>query len=157
MIRLAIFLSFAASAAAQLASEQTAIRNAVGVYVRSIDLADAEMGRKVWAEGAAVSFIHPLGHERGWEQVKRNFYEKLMRDLLDQRKLTVKDLVVRQVGGAALVEFYWDFHALFKKDGKPLRSSGRESQVWEKNRQGQWRIVHIHYSGMPATDVNRGL
>jgi len=30
------------------------------------------------AEREGVSFIHPLGHERGWPQIKANFYQKLM-------------------------------------------------------------------------------
>jgi len=28
-----------------------------------------------------VSFINPAGHEHGWEEIKRNFYEKTMEAL----------------------------------------------------------------------------
>jgi len=55
-----------------------AIKRVLDSYVTSVNAADTTLARQVWAEGQGVSFIHPLGHERGWPQIKTNFYEKLM-------------------------------------------------------------------------------
>jgi ketosteroid isomerase-like protein len=58
-------------------------------------------------------------------------------------------------GDTAWAEFYWDFVAKFRKDGSPLKTQGRETQVYRKDNQG-WRIVHVHYSNMPVTGEREG-
>ena len=102
-----------------------------------------------------MSFIHPLGHERGWEAVKANVYAKLMGETFSERKLAVKDIVVHAYPDMAWAEFYWDFAAKLRSDGTTLTTRGRESQVYRKI-DGRWRLVHLHYSGMPATGERQG-
>lgn len=138
-------------------SNVEAIRNVVAKYTRSVDNADTELAREVWADAEDISFIHPLGHERGWMQIKTNVYEKIMRDLFLTRKLTVRDLAVKLYGDAAVAEFYWVFDAKWRKDGSALRTEGRETQVLRKGVRGTWEIVHIHYSGMAASSPAQGL
>jgi len=48
-----------------------------------------------------------------------------------------------------VAEFYWDFVAKLRKDGSPITTHGRETQVYRKMQDG-WRLVHVHYSGMPV-------
>jgi ketosteroid isomerase-like protein len=100
-------------------------------------------------------FIHPRGHECGWEAVRENFFVKTMGEPFSERKLTVRDVAVRVYGDTAWAEFYWDFAATFRSDGKPLATKGRETQVYHKA-EGGWRIVHVHYSGMPVTGQREG-
>lgn len=69
--------------------------------------------------------------------------------------LTVKDVTVHSYGDTTWAEFYWDFVAKLRKDGTPLTTHGRETQVYRKL-DGQWRLVHVHYSGMPVTGERRG-
>jgi len=57
-------------------------------------------------------------------------------------------------GDSAWAEFYWDFAAKFKKDGSPLTTHGRETQVYRKTADG-WRLVHVHYSGMPVVEKEK--
>jgi len=87
--------------------------------------------------------------------VKANFYENTLREAFSERKLTIKDVVIHAYRDAAWVEFYWDFVAKLRKDGTALTTRGRESQVYRKNK-GRWRLVHVHYSGMPVTGERRG-
>jgi len=54
------------------------------------------------------------------------------------------------------VTFYWDFHATWRKDGSALTSQGREPDVFVKDAGGAWKLLHVHYSGMPTTNLNRG-
>jgi len=100
--------------------------------------------------------IHPAGHERGWEEVKRNIYERIMRDMFTSRNLQIHDLAIQIYGDTALAEFYWDFQASLRESGAPFKTTGRETQVYRKTKQG-WRLVHVHYSGMPVTGNAAGL
>ena len=53
------------------------IKAVIDAYAKSIDDADINLASEIWSSSEEASFIHPRGHERGWEQVKRNFYESL--------------------------------------------------------------------------------
>jgi Xaa-Pro aminopeptidase len=121
----------------------------VARYARSIDSADADLASQIWWDSPDVSFIHPLGHERGLEQIKQNIYQKLMGDTFSERNLSPRDISVHVYGDSAIVEFYWDFVATFRKDGSTITTHGRETQIYGK-KQDAWRLVHVHYSGMPA-------
>jgi ketosteroid isomerase-like protein len=131
------------------------IRQIVAKYARSIDEADTELASQIWLDSTDVSFIHPLGHERGFEQIKEDVYKHLMSDTFSERKLSPRDIAVHVYGDSAWVEFYWDFTAKFRKDGSPVTTHGRETQVYWKTQDG-WRLVHVHYSGMPVTQEREG-
>ena len=47
----------------------------------------------------------------------------------------------------AVAVFYWTFDATFK-NGEVIQTKGRETQVYNKTN-GEWRIVHVHYSHIP--------
>jgi len=131
------------------------IKNLIAKYAQSVDDADTTLGAEIWSDSQDVSFVHPLGHEHGFEQIKQNVYMHLMGDTFSERKLSVHDVSVHVYGDAAWAEFYWDFAARFRKDGSPLATHGRETQIYRKE-QGDWRLVHVHYSGMPATGEGTG-
>ena len=126
------------------------IRGLVAKYARSIDAADTNLAAEVWSQSRDVSFIHPLGHEHGWDGIKRNVYERLMRDNFAARRLSIRDLAVHAYGDAAWAEFYWTFHATWKRDGSPLETNGRETQIYHRATGGRWELVHVHYSALPA-------
>ena len=136
-------------------SEVERIQHLIAQYATSIDGADATLAAEIWSKSPDVTFIHPRGEERGFAQVKENFYVHAMRDTFSERKLTVKNISVHVYGDAAWAQFYWDFAAKLKKDGSALNTKGRETQIYHKE-QGQWRLVHVHYSGMPVTGEARG-
>jgi ketosteroid isomerase-like protein len=138
---------------ASLASDE--IRQMVAKYARSIDEADTGLASQIWLDLPDVSFIHPLGHEHGFEQIKQDVYKHLMGDIFSERKLSPRDIAVHVYGDSAWAEFYWDFNAKFRKDGSPVTTHGRETQVYWKTQDG-WRLVHVHYSGMPATQEKQG-
>jgi Xaa-Pro aminopeptidase len=136
-------------------SESDAIKNLIAKYAKSVDAADTALAAEVWLDSPDVSFIHPLGHEHGFEQIKQNVYKHLMGETFSERKLTVHDVSVHVYGDTAQAEFYWDFGARFRKDGSPLTTHGRETQLYHKE-QGRWRLVHVHYSGMPVIEGRQG-
>src|SRR6266404_7512415 len=58
-------------------ADQNAIRQLVAKYARSVDEADITLAAQVWLDSPEVSFIHPLGHEHGFDQIKQNQAERL--------------------------------------------------------------------------------
>ncbi len=128
--------------------DEAAIRTLVAEYARAVDAADTSLAAAVWASTPDISFIHPRGHEHGWDGVKR-FYEQTMGANFSARRLTIKDLAIHCYGETAWAEFYWDFAATLRKDGSPVETHGRETQIYRKLQDG-WRLVHVHYSAMPV-------
>ena len=133
------------------------IRSAVAKYAKSIDDADTNLAAEVWETSPNVSFLHPGGHEHGWDEVKRNIYEQAMRGMFAERKLSVRDVHVRVYGDAAWADFYWHFVAKLRKDGSQVETWGRETQVYHRGTGGRWALVHVHYSAMPVTGSGGGL
>jgi ketosteroid isomerase-like protein len=78
-----------------------------------------------------------------------------MGGMFSERKLSTHDIAVQMLGDCAIAEFYWDFVAKLRKDGSPLTTHGRETQVYRKTPDG-WRLVHVHYSGMPVAAERQG-
>jgi hypothetical protein len=150
-----------ASAAETVATVQPSaaaeIRSLIGRYVLSIDEANATLGASVWSPTGDVSFIEPRGHERGWDQIAAVFYGRLMGDSFTKRTLRiVGDVNVRLYGDAAIAEFDWDFVAVRRDNRLPVHTTGRESQVYANLPDKGWRLVEVHYSGPPTTEIGRG-
>jgi hypothetical protein len=56
----------------------------------------------------------------------------------------------------AIVEFYWIFDAVYSGENPaPMQTRGRETQVMKKFG-NEWRMVHVHYSGMPVPGERDG-
>lgn len=136
-------------------AEGDEIRRMIAKYAKSVDEADTTLASQIWSDSPEVSFIHPLGHEHGLEQIKQNLYWRLMGDTFSERKLSIHNISAHVYGDTAWAEFYWDFVAKFRKDGSPITTHGRETQVYRKE-QGGWRLMHVHYSGMPITEERKG-
>jgi ketosteroid isomerase-like protein len=122
-------------------------------YARSINEADTLIARSVWAPTSEISFINPQGTEYGWKGVK-NIYARF-KDNFTTRKLSFYDIKYAYYGNVSWLTFYWVFDATLKADSSPVQTKGRETQIWKKINY-EWRLVHVHYSGMPVTVQNQG-
>jgi Xaa-Pro aminopeptidase len=151
-----IMAEAAASRQATNSSDAEQIKSLVSQYTHSIDTCDTNLASQVWLDSPSATFVHPLGHEHGFAQIKQNIYEKLFGQMFSERKLNARDLTVDVSGDSAVAEFYWDFTAKFRKDGSQITTHGRETQIYFK-RDGVWRLAHVHYSGMPATELRQGI
>lgn len=136
-------------------ADRKAIRQLIAEYVKSVDLADTRLAARVWWNSPEVSFIHPLGWEHGFEQIKQDLYRHLMGENFSKRNLLIHDVVIHVHQNSAWAEFYWDFHARWRKDDSPLTTHGRETQVYWKIG-GRWRLVHVHYSALPVKPEKKG-
>jgi Xaa-Pro aminopeptidase len=135
-------------------ADADAIRGLIAKYATSVDAADTALAAQVWSNSPDVSFINPVGHEHGFEQIKKDVYTHLMGETFSERKLSVHDVSLHIYGDAAWAEFYWDFAAKFRKDGAPVESHGWETQIYRKQSDG-WRLVHVHYSAAPVTTASQ--
>jgi hypothetical protein len=63
---------------------------------------------------------------------------------------------IQVYGNAAVVEFNWDFSAVFRTNGQALHTTGRKSQVYLNLPNQGWRLVHVHYSGPPMAGPGQG-
>jgi hypothetical protein len=111
------------------------------------------LASRLWAHTGEVSFIYPRGHEYGWKGVKKII--AFFRDNFTTRKLSFYNLKSAVYNDFAWVEFYWVFDATMKMNDTPVQTRGRETQVWRKIDR-EWRLVHVHYSGMPVTGPDQG-
>ena len=137
------------------AADVDSLQHLIAEYAKAVDTPDVTLVRKIWSNSPEVSFIHPMGHEHGLDQVAQNLFAHLMGETFSERKLSIKDVSIHAYGDTAWAEFYWDFAAKLRKDGSPLATHGRETQIYRKE-EGRWRLVHVHYSGMPVTDEGKG-
>ena len=130
-----------------------AIMQLIAKYVAAVNAEPVDLGlaSQVWLNSREVSLIFPLGEERGWEQVKRNFYENTMEALFSKRKLTPRDITVHAYGDSAWAEFFWHFAAKSRKNGSAVETSGQETQIYRRIGPDRWTLVHVHYSAMPPT------
>jgi ketosteroid isomerase-like protein len=130
-------------------ADEDAVRQQVAKYTQVLDAADTGIASQVWLATPEASFISPMGHSHGWEDVKKvyDFFGATFTD----RKLTARDIAVYVHGDSAYVEFYWHYSAKQKSDGKDVQTDGRESQMYRRVDEGRWALVHVHYSGMPLT------
>lgn len=136
----------ASSSARNADADKSEITALLAKYAKSVDDADTALAAQIWLDSPEVSFIHPLGHDHGFEQIKQDIYTKIMGGLFTDRHLSPHDVAIHLYGDSAVVEFYWDFSAKMKKDGSPVITHGRETQIYERH-DGAWRLVHVHYSG----------
>lgn len=126
----------------------------VANYAKSVGNLDANLARSVWSARNEVTFIHPRGTERGLHAILQNFYQNTM-GLFSKRQLLPGPAEIHVYGDTAWSQFTWTFHATLKDGGNKITTKGRETQVYHRE-DGGWRIVHVHYSGVPETGALRG-
>ena len=129
-------------------ADKNEIEALIAKYAKSVDDADTTLAAQVWWDSPEVSFIHPLGHDHGFYEIKQDIYTGIMGGFFADRHLSPHDIAIHLYGDSAVVEFYWDFNAKMKKDGSSVTTHGRETQIYER-KDGAWRLAHVHYSEMP--------
>jgi len=124
------------------------IEHQIANYVAAVNAepVDLKLASQVWSNSSDVSIFFPLGEVRGWEQVKRDFYENIFEAMFSERKLTMRDIHVHVYGDSAWVELHWHFTAKTRKDGSIKNSDGVETQIYRAAGPHKWLLVHVHYS-----------
>lgn len=135
-------------------ADEASVRALLDDYARAVKTLDLELAERIWSQDPSTSFIHPRGHQRGWEDIRENFYVGAM-GRLSERELVLKDISIRILDeDNAWADFYWDFAATFP-DGTEITSAGRETQLFRREADG-WQIMHVHYSSLPVSGEREG-
>lgn len=137
------------------AQDIAAIKKVIDQYADSITNYDLKEAERIWQTDDRTTFIHPRGNEYGWKAIRDHFYGTTMHEHFSKRHLYVRDISIQVYGDSAVAVFYWDFPAVFRTDGTEVTTRGRETQVYERTKDG-WKIVHVHYSQMPITGEKQG-
>lgn len=159
-IYLAIFAILLVATSGKLAAQNPtkdhlAIKQVIEDYKTSINDFDTLLASKIWLTSSESSFIHPRGHEKDWPHIKSGIYE-MFGSRFSQRDLKSHNESITIYGNMALAEFYWIFDAVFSGENPDsMQTKGRETQVLTKFND-TWKIVHVHYSGMPKTEEREG-
>ncbi len=139
----------------QTETDMQTIKQVLENYKTSINQADTVLAATFWLTDSLSTFIHPRGHEKGWEEIKPGIYD-MFGSRFSNRNLKSYNEHIQLYGDMAVVEFYWIFDATFSGENPvPMQTRGRETQVMKKFGK-DWKIVHVHYSGMPATGEREG-
>lgn len=139
---------------AETADEKKRVLDVVRNYTQSVNEGDKkpEIIDELWEHSPDISNINIRGHQKGFEDIKANFYAPLFEVLTDRNLRMVTDErepAVYIFDNTAIVEFYWKIDAKLKQDGRAISGAGRETHVLRKT-DGGWKLVHLHYSGMPV-------
>lgn len=146
--------SDSATSPSVVADEKQRVLDIVRKYTQSVNKGDVqpEFIDQLWEHSPDVSNINIRGHQKGFEEIKSGFYAPLF-DVLTDRNLRMvtdeREPAVYIFDNTAIVEFYWKIDAKLKDGGKPISGAGRETHVLRK-KDGEWKLVHLHYSGMPV-------
>jgi uncharacterized protein (TIGR02246 family) len=127
------------------AADVLAIHRLIHRYARAVNTADAGLLAEIWSHSPEVSFVYPMGEERGFQAIEQNVFEKVMAGQFATRDLLVDDVAVHAQGDTGWSEFHWTFHATLRKDGSAVTTHGIETQIYRREA-GKWRLVHVHYS-----------
>jgi hypothetical protein len=139
------------------AKSRDEIRHLMDVYMQAVDEADPKLAATVFLNSKETSFINPVGHERGWNQIADEMFVKLMGQTFSKRHLTASaEPVIHVYGDAAVAEFDWDFVATLRSNGSTVHTTGRESQFYVRFPDKGWKLVHVHYSGPAVPPPSNG-
>ena len=141
----ALFMSSCTTNKADIDAEKAEISKIIDAYCKTINDDDLELVNEIWSHGDEVSFIGPSGRYSTYNEIRDNFVHGVFGVNFTKRNLQKEELSITVYGDAAWAEFNWVFDAI-RNDGSPHNTKGRESQFFHKEN-GQWKLVHIHYSG----------
>jgi ketosteroid isomerase-like protein len=127
------------------AKDVAAIHHLEDEYTRVVDTVDLDLLGRIWSHSPEVSFVYPLGEERGYDAIAQNVFTKVMGGMFSARDLQIHDVSVHVNGKSAWAEFRWTFHAMMRTNGAAVTTRGVETQIYRKEC-GRWRLVHVHYS-----------
>lgn len=139
-----MFLAFALTVALPLFAsangEEDSVRKALDAYDQAVAKKDVETVRTLLAPEMLL-YEHSVRNDGA----KDAFENHLKPEILEGEglHLTFSDLRVTASSGLALVTRQYRVKGTF--EGKAVDSTGNETQVW-KLTDGQWKILHIHYS-----------
>lgn len=128
-------------------NDKAAVERLISQYIETINLCDTALVNRIWSHDTKVSFIGPSGYYSTYQEIRDSLVVGIFGTWFTKRDLRKDELKVHVNDSMAWSEFTWIFDAT-RIDGTAHHTKGRETQIFEKGVDGEWRLVHIHYSGI---------
>ena len=87
--------------AVDVAQDETAVRQQLEMYVKSVNAADDTLASDVYAQSPDIVVVTPLGRFHGWESVRDELYVKFLHDSFMKRDLRPSNVSVQIMGDSA--------------------------------------------------------
>lgn len=132
--------------------EKESVLDIVRKYTQSVNIGDKQpkLIDDLWEQSQDVSIINIRGHQKGFNDIKNNFYAPIFKVLKDRNLQIVtneREPTIYIFDNTAVAEFYWELNAVTIDGNDPVNMLGRETHVMRKVK-GEWKLIHVHYSGM---------
>ncbi len=138
-----MFLAFALTIALPLLTfangEEDSVRKALDAYDQAVAKKDVDTVRMLLAPEMLL-YEHSVRNDGAKDAFENHLKPEILEGGL---QLSFSDLRVTASSGLGLVTRQYRVKGTF--EGKAVDSTGNETQVW-KLTDGQWKILHIHYS-----------
>ena len=138
-----MFLAFALTIALPLLTfangEEDSVRKALDAYEQAVAKKDVDTVRMLLAPEMLL-YEHSVRNDGAKDAFENHLKPELLEGGL---QLSFSDLRVTASSGLALITRQYRVKGTF--EGEAVDSTGNETQVW-KLTDGQWKILHIHYS-----------
>ena len=138
-----MFLAFALTIALPLLTfakgEEDSVRKALDAYDQAVAKKDVDTVRMLLAPEMLL-YEHTVRNDGAKDAFENHLKPEILEGGL---QLSFSDLRVTASSGLGLVTRQYRVKGTF--EGKAVDSTGNETQVW-KLTDGQWKILHIHYS-----------
>lgn len=142
---LAVALTGCVPASVPAPSDEQAVEQLVDRYLTSINTCDTTVVSEIWSHDGDASFVAPSGYYPSYEAIRDSLVVGLFGKNFTQRNLRKLNLKLRLFDNSAWGEFSWKFDAI-RLDGSEHHTRGMETQIYKKDSNGKWRLVHVHYS-----------
>jgi hypothetical protein len=83
------------------AADSTAIHHLLDQYAQAVDKVDLKLLAQIWSHSPDVSFIYPLGEERGFHAIEQHVFETVMSGMFSPRDLKMHDVAMYVNGNSA--------------------------------------------------------
>lgn len=133
-------------------SEREAVLQANAMFYRAFELRDIDGMAEVWAREPHVRCIHP-GWEPlcGWDEIVGS-WGQIFRGI-DLLRFELTDLTVRVGGTLAWIELCEKLEATH--EGKAARSTVLATNIFERQPDGRWQMIHHHASPVITRHSNQ--
>ncbi len=120
--------------------EEDSVRKALSVYDQAVAKKDVETVRKLLASEMLL-YEHSVRNDGARDAFENHLKPEILEG--EGLQLSFSDVRVTASSTLAFVSRQYQVRGTFQ--GKVVDSTGNETQVW-KQTDGQWKIVHLHYS-----------
>lgn len=123
--------------------DKDAVMDVLMLEAKSIETNDMKTLNKIWSHDESVLIFESGGMDKGWKEYRDHHLAPELK-AFKKTKFTVSDANVKVDNNTAWATYKYALSADYKE--KKVESNGLGTMVFEKQKNGEWLIVHSHTS-----------